>query len=89
MVEKVRLLCDKALMTLVADEQGRLSGLFRPKATFEATVQGDGSIRLVEITNGQVPVVKPHRVNGRLRGAEVALDRDVVAAAVRAERDAR
>ena len=89
MVENTRLLCDKAVMKLVADEQGRLSGPFRPKAAFEATVQADGSIRLVEVTNGQVPVMKPRRVNGRLRGAEVALDRDVVAAAVRAERDAQ
>jgi hypothetical protein len=78
-------------MKLTADEQGRLASpeLFRPKATFDATVQSDGSIRLVELTEEQVPVVKPRRVNGRVRGAEIALNRDTVAAAVRAERDAR
>ena len=47
----------------------------------------DGSVRLVELT--QVPIVKPRRVDGRLRGAEVCLSRETVAAAVRAERDAR
>jgi hypothetical protein len=76
-------------MKLTADSQGRLGSaeLFRPKADFEATVQPDGSIRLVELT--QVPVVKPRRVEGRLRGADVRLASQSVAAAVRAERDAR
>ena len=76
-------------MKLTADERGRLGNpeLFRPKATFDATVEPDGSIRLVEL--GPVPVLKPRRINGRLRGADVALDRETVAAAVRAERDAR
>ena len=78
-------------MKLTADERGRLASaeLFRPKATFDATVQTDGSIRLVELEEKQVPVVKPRRINGRLRGADVALSRETVAAAVRAERDAR
>ena len=76
-------------MALTADEQGRLASaeLFRPKASFDVTVQPDGSIRLVELA--QVPVVKPRRINGRLRGAEVRQSRETVAAAVRAERDAR
>jgi hypothetical protein len=76
-------------MKLTADRQGRLGSaeLFRPKAEFEATLQPDGSVRLVELT--QVPVVKPRRVDGRLRGADVRLSRGTVAAAVRAERDAR
>jgi hypothetical protein len=78
-------------MKFAADERGRLASaeLFRPKATFEATVQPDGTIRLVELTDKQVPVVKPRRMNGRLRGAEVSLSREMVPAAVRAERDAR
>ena len=61
-------------MKLTADERGRLASaeLFRPKATFDATVQPDGSIRLVELAEKQVPIVKPRRINGRLRGAEVA-----------------
>jgi hypothetical protein len=75
-------------MKLTADSQGRLGSaeLFRPKADFEATVQPDGSVRLVELT--EVPVLKPRRVDARLRGADVRLSRQTVAAAVRAERDA-
>lgn len=82
---------DKPFVKLTADERGKLGNaeIFRPKATFDATVQPDGSIRLVEVAETPVPVVKPRRVNGRLRGADVALSRETVAAAVRAERDAR
>lgn len=78
-------------MKLTADDEGRLTSvqLFRPKATFDATIEPDGSIRLVEITGKQVPILKPKRVNGRLRGADIRMDRETVAAAVRAERDAR
>lgn len=88
-LEKRPFLWDNSLMKLTSDSQGRLGSakLFRPKADFEATVQPDGSIRLVELTN--VPVVKPRRVDGRLRGADIPLSRETVAAAVRADRDAR
>lgn len=90
-LEKAPLVWNKPIMRLTADEQGRLTSaeLFRPKATFDATVQPDGSIRLVEFAQARAPVVKPRRVNGRLRGADVRLSRESVAAAVRAERDAR
>ena len=73
-------------MKLTADSQGRLgsAALFRPQADFEATVQPDDSVRVVEFS--QIPVVKPRRVDGRLRGADVRLSRELVAAAVRAER---
>jgi len=76
-------------MRLTADEQGRLTSTeqFRPKATFDATVQPDGNIRLVELAPARV--VKPRRINGRLRDADVRLSRETVAAAVRAERDSR
>jgi hypothetical protein len=70
-------------MKLTADSQGRPGSaeLFPPKADFEATAEPDDSVRRVELT--QVPVVKPRRVDGRLRGAEVRLSRETVAAAVR------
>jgi hypothetical protein len=76
-------------MKLTADSQGKLGSaeLFRPKADFEATVQPDGSVRVVELT--QIPVVKSRRVDGRLRGADVRLSRGSAATAVRAEREAR
>ena len=78
-------------MKLTTDDRGRLTsaGLFRPNAAFNAEPQPDGSIRLIELAEREVPVVKPRRVNGRLRGAAIELSRSQVAAAVRAERDDR
>jgi hypothetical protein len=74
---------------LTADSQGKLGSaeLLRLEADFEATVQTDGRVLLVELA--EVRVVKPRRVGGRLRGADIRLSRDAVAAAVRAERDTR
>ena len=72
-----------AWLGLKADERGTVP----PEGIFEATVQPDSRIRLVEVA--PVPVVKPLRVNGRLRGADIRLSRETVATAIRAERDAR
>ena len=49
-------------MKLTADERGRLSSaeLFRPQVTYEATVQSDGSILLVETE--PVPIAKPRLI---------------------------
>ncbi len=76
-------------MKLIADSDGRIGNveLFRPKAEFEATVERDGSVRIVELTD--IPIVKPRMVNGRLTGADIHLPRNIVANAIRAERDAR
>lgn len=78
-------------MTLTCDELGRLNGdgLLRPNAAYQAAVEPDGSIRLIEVTSAEVPVVSPRMVDGCLVGADVPLDRAKVAAAIRAERDAR
>lgn len=42
-------------MTVKADEQGRIScaELFPPNATFEASTEPDGSIRLTNISRGK------------------------------------
>ena len=78
-------------MKLVADSNGRLAckELFRPGKAFSAERQPDGSIRLIELVEKEVPIVKPRRINGRLRGADIRLSRETVAAAVRADRDSR
>ena len=75
----------------MVDERGELGSaeLFPQKATFDATVPPDGSICLVPLAAKRMLVVKPRRINGRLCGADVSLKRETVAAAVRAERDAR
>ena len=77
-------------MKLVTDDCCRLTSqeLFKPNTPYDAERTPDGRVVLTELS-GQVATVKPRRINGRLRGAEVALRREAVAAAVRADRDER
>lgn len=78
-------------MKLVADDNGRLAckSLFTPKKAFSAERQADGSIRLVELVQKEVPVVRARKINGGWMGAEVQLDRAEVVRAIRAGREAR
>ena len=78
-------------MKLVTDDRGRLTsaGLFRPNTAFDAEPQPDGSIRIVELAEKKPPVVRPKRVNGRLRLVGVNVSRELVAAAIRVDRDSR
>ena len=80
---------DKPIMKLVADERGRLTSadLFRPGAAFNAEKQPDGSIRIVELIEKEAPVVKPIRTREGFLMLPVKLDRRVIAAAVRIDRD--
>ena len=82
---------DYSIMKLVADDNGRLAckSLFTPKRAFSAERQADGSIRLVELVEKEVPVVRARKVNGRWMGAEMQLDRAKVIRAIRADREAR
>jgi hypothetical protein len=79
------------MMKLVADSNGRLAckDLFTPGKPFSAQRQADGSIRLVELVERDVPVVKPIRNKDGFLMLPVKLDRKIVAAAIRADRDAR
>ena len=78
-------------MTLKTDARCRLTSqdIFKPNTPYAAEVTPDGRVLLTELVPVEVPTVSPRRVNGRLRGADIKLDRAVVAAAIRAERDAR
>lgn len=78
-------------MKLTTDERCRLASqeLFKPKTNYKAEKQSGGRIILTEVGTIEIPILKPQRVNGRLRGAAASLRRDTVAAAVRADRDAR
>lgn len=78
-------------MKVVADERSRIAStlLFKPRAVYDAEKGADGRIVLIELVPAEVPTVKSRRVNGRLRGANVSLDRGTVATAVRADRDSR
>lgn len=55
-------------MKLVADDNGRLAckGLFTPRQAFSASRQPDGSIRLVELVEKEVPVVRPVKLRKAL-----------------------
>ena len=78
-------------MKLVADERGRLTSieLFRPGAAFNAEKLPDGTIRIVELVEKTVPTVTPIRTKEGFLMFPKKLDRKVVAAAIRADRDSR
>jgi hypothetical protein len=78
-------------MKLVADENGRLAckELFTPRKPFSAERQPDGSIRVVELVEKDVPVVRPVRTKEGFLLLPRKLDRRTVSAAIRADRDAQ
>ena len=82
---------DYSIMKLVADANGRLAckSLFTPRKAFSAERQADGSIRLMELIEKEIPVVRARKVGGRWMGAAVQLDRAKVIGAIRADREAR
>lgn len=78
-------------MRVTTDARCRMQSreLFKPNTPYDGATGPDGRIQFVELAPKEPPVVKPRRIGGRLRGALVPLSRAAVAAAVRAERDAR
>jgi hypothetical protein len=78
-------------MKLVADENGRLAckGFFTPRKAFSAERQPDGSIRLVELVEKEVPTVRPVRTKEGFVMLPRKLDRQTITAVIRADRDAR
>ncbi|HQL80491.1 MAG TPA: hypothetical protein PLU91_20000 [Verrucomicrobiota bacterium] len=78
-------------MKLIADANGRLAckELFTPRKPFSAQRQPDGSIRVVELVEKEVPVVRPRQTREGFLLLPQKLDRQTVSAAIRADRDAR
>ena len=78
-------------MKLVADSRGRLAakGIFRPGKTFDVTRQPDGSIRLIELVEREVPVVKLKISRDGLFSTPQPLTRDEARAAIRVDRCVR
>ena len=76
-------------MKLVADARGRLTSVehFPPGAVFNVEKQADGSIRIVELVEKDVPMVTPVRTKEGFLMLPVPLDRKAIAAAIRADRD--
>jgi hypothetical protein len=63
--------------------------LFRPGTAYDASRLADGTIRLAELAEKEVPTVKPIRTRAAFLMLPVKVDRKSVAAAIRADRDAR
>jgi hypothetical protein len=78
-------------MKLVADNKGRLTcaELFPPKAAFDARRQPDGTVRLVELVEKEVPVVKSVKTREGFLVSPVKVSREAIRAAIRSDRDAR
>lgn len=82
---------DHPTMKLIADAKGRLTSaeLFKPGRVFDASPMADGSIRIVELVEKPVPVVKA-KFN---RDGTVTLprrpSREAITAALRADRAAQ
>ncbi|MGH7976716.1 MAG: hypothetical protein ACREDS_08560 [Limisphaerales bacterium] len=76
-------------MKLIADSRGRLTAadLFRPNTAFDASVQSDGSIRVVELVEKEVPVVKLKRNKDGTYSCPRLMTREEIRAAIRADRD--
>jgi len=76
-------------MKLIADSRGRLAAreVFRPGKTFEVTPLPDGSIRLIELVEREVPVVKLKKNRAGVFSSPRPLTRAEAQAAIRADRD--
>ena len=82
---------DHSTMKLIADAKGRLTAaeLFKPGRAFDASPMPDGSIRIIELTEKQVPEAK---VTFRRDGTFAVSQRPgraSIIAALRADRDAQ
>jgi hypothetical protein len=78
-------------MKLVADKHGRICSaeFFPPRTAFDASRQPDGSVRVVELVEKDVPVVKPISTREGFLMLPVKAGRAAIRAAIRADRDAR
>lgn len=78
-------------MKLVADKNGRICSaeLFPPRTAFDASRQADGSIRVVELVEKEVPVLKPVRTADGFLMLPVKISRQSIREAIRADRDSR
>jgi hypothetical protein len=63
--------------------------LFPPRSTFDARRMPDGTVRVVKLENGDVPVVKSVLTEDGLMISPVKVSRETIRAAIRADRDAQ
>jgi hypothetical protein len=78
-------------MKVVADSRGRLAAMqyFRPGKAFDISPLPDGALRVVELVEREVPVVKvKFAADGNFECPRL-MSRDEIRAALRADRDAQ
>ena len=77
------------MMKVVADKNGRICSveLFPPRTAFDASRQADGSVRVVELVEKEVPLVKPFLTAEGFLMLPVKASREIIRAAIRADRD--
>ena len=77
-------------MKVTTDDEGRLAcaELFSPRSTFDARRMPDGTVRVVKLENGDVPVVKSVLTKDGLMVSPVKVSREAIRAAIRAGREA-
>ena len=78
-------------MKIVADSRGRLASIeyFKPGKPFDATRQADGSIRIIELVEKEVPTVTfKFKSDGSFECPRL-MNREQIKAAIRADRDAQ
>jgi hypothetical protein len=82
---------DNPIVKLIADSNGRLASkeLFPPGRPFSASRMPDGSIRLVELIEKEVPLVEPVTSPEGFLMLPRKLDRKTIATAIRMDRDSR
>jgi hypothetical protein len=78
-------------MKLIADSRGRLAAMeiFPPGTVFDVTKQPDGSIRVMELVEKEVPVVKLKKGRKGIFYSPVALQREEILSAIRSDRDSQ
>lgn len=77
-------------MRLSSDDRCRIQNqkLFKPNTRYEGDLEMDGSIRLVELVEKEVPLVKTRKAGGFVL-VNAKIDRAAIRAAIRADRDSR
>jgi hypothetical protein len=78
-------------MTLTADSKGRLTSaeLFKPGKSYDVAPMPDGGVRVIELVERQVPTVKVKFSKDGKFECRRLMTREQIAAAIRADRDAR
>lgn len=63
--------------------------LFPPRSTFDARRMPDGAVRVVELKNGDAPIVKSVLMEDGLMVSPVKVSLQTIRTAIRADRDAQ